>query len=54
MELTEKEIVINKIKEMPEEQLEKVMIFITGLEAGFRLQEKAAAQGGVGGQGLPE
>ncbi len=34
MEPTEKDIVIEKIREMPEEQVEKVIIFIAGLEAG--------------------
>lgn len=34
MEPTEKDIVIEKIMEMPEEQVAKVMIFIAGLKAG--------------------
>ena len=34
MEPTEKDIVIEKIMKMPEEQVAKVMIFIAGLEAG--------------------
>lgn len=34
MEPTEKDIVIEKVKEMPAEQVEKVIIFMAGLEAG--------------------
>lgn len=34
MEPAEKDIVIKKIMEMPAKQIEKVMIFIAGLEAG--------------------
>lgn len=34
MEPAEKDIVIEKIKEMPPEQVAKVLIFIAGLEAG--------------------
>lgn len=34
MEPTEKGIVIEKVMEMPEKQVEKVLIFIAGLEAG--------------------
>lgn len=34
MEPTEKDIVIEKVKEMPPEQVAKVLIFIAGLEAG--------------------
>ena len=34
MEPTEKDIVIEKVIEMPEKQVEKVLIFIAGLEAG--------------------
>lgn len=34
MDPTEKDIAIKKIKEMPPEQVAKVLIFIAGLEAG--------------------
>lgn len=34
MEPTEKDIVIEKIKELPPEHVSKVLIFIAGLEAG--------------------
>lgn len=34
MEPTEKDIVIEKVKEMPADQVEKVIIFMAGLEAG--------------------
>ena len=37
MEPTEKDIVIEKIKDMPQEQVSKVLIFIAGLEAGSKL-----------------
>ncbi len=39
MEPTEKGIVIEKVMEMPEKQVEKVLIFIAGLEAGSRMEE---------------
>ena len=39
MEPTEKGIVIEKVMEMPEKQVEKVLIFIDGLEAGSRMEE---------------
>mgnify|MGYP000408705857 CR=1 FL=1 len=38
MEPTEKDIVIEKIKEMPPEQVAKVLIFIAGLEAGGNIK----------------
>ena len=34
MEPAEKDMVIEKVKEMPPEQVAKVLIFIAGLEAG--------------------
>lgn len=34
MESTEKDILIEKIKNMPLEHVEKILIFIAGLEAG--------------------
>lgn len=40
MESTEKDILIEKIVNMPPEQVEKVLIFIAGLEAGKRISEK--------------
>lgn len=39
MEPTEKDIVIEKIKELPSEQVSKVLIFIAGLEAGSVIQD---------------
>lgn len=46
MEPTEKDIVIKKIINMPVEQVEKVLIFIAGLEAGsgFSGEKKKADQ----------
>lgn len=41
MEPTEKDIVIEKVKEMPPEQVAKVLIFIAGLEAGGSLKTNA-------------
>lgn len=38
MEPTEKDIVIEKVKEMPPEQVAKVLIFIAGLEAGSNIE----------------
>lgn len=40
MEPTEKDIVIEKIKDMPPEQVAKVLIFIAGLEAGSNIGDK--------------
>lgn len=40
MEPTEKDIVIEKIMEMPVEQVSKVLIFIAGLEAGSNAEER--------------
>ena len=40
MEPTEKDIVIEKVKEMPPEQVAKVLIFIAGLEAGSSIENK--------------
>lgn len=40
METREKDIVIEKIKEMTPEQVEKVLIFIAGLEAGSGIQSE--------------
>lgn len=40
MEPTEKDIVIGKIREMPEEQVRKLLIFIAGLEAGDEISNK--------------
>ena len=40
MEPTEKDIVIGKIMEMPEEQAKKLLIFIAGLEAGDEILNK--------------
>lgn len=38
MKPTEKDIVIEKIKDMPSEQVSKVLIFIAGLEAGENIK----------------
>lgn len=40
MEPTEKDILIEKITNMPPEQVTKVLIFIAGLEAGNRVVKK--------------
>lgn len=40
MEPTEKDIVIEKVKSMPPEQVAKVLIFIAGLEAGSNIEDK--------------
>lgn len=40
MESTEKTILIEKIINMPPEQVAKVLIFIAGLEAGDKITEK--------------
>lgn len=40
MEPTEKDIVIEKLKEMPPEQVAKVLIFIAGLEAGESIRDE--------------
>ena len=45
MEPTEKDIVIEKIREMPEEQVKKLLIFIAGLEAGNEIFQKSASAG---------
>lgn len=37
MESTEKDILIEKIANMPPEQVSKVLIFIAGLEAGNKI-----------------
>lgn len=50
MKHTEKDLVINKIREMPEEQVSKVLIFIAGLEAGIQLQEKKSVEEGSAGE----
>lgn len=39
MEPTEKDIVLEKVKEMPPEQVAKVLIFIAGLEAGGSIKD---------------
>lgn len=41
MEPTEKDIVIGKIKELPPEQVSKVLIFIAGLEAGSNIEVRS-------------
>lgn len=41
MNLTEKDIVIEKIKDLPQEQVKKVLIFIAGLEAGDSIKIKS-------------
>jgi hypothetical protein len=46
MEPTEKDIVIEKIKEMPAEQVVKVRIFIAGLEAGENINSKLEIEKG--------
>ena len=49
MEPTEKDIVIGKIMEMPEEQVKKLLIFIAGQEAGDEILNKiTAAETGKG------
>lgn len=40
MKSTEKDILIEKITNMPPEQVAKVLIFIAGLEAGNRIAEE--------------
>lgn len=40
MDSMEMDIVIEKIKEMPAEQVSKVLIFIAGLEAGENINKK--------------
>lgn len=48
MKPTEKDIVIEKIKDMPPEQVSKVLIFIAGLEAGENIKAKLdVEEGGV-------
>lgn len=44
MEPTVKDIVIGKIREMPEEQVAKVLIFIAGLEAGSQIPDKLTSK----------
>jgi len=39
MESAEKNILIEKIRNMPPEQVEKVLIFVAGLEAGNLIKE---------------
>ncbi|CCZ61356.1 hypothetical protein [Hungatella hathewayi] len=46
MEPTEKDIVIEKIKDMPPEQVSKVLIFIAGLEAGGDIKYSSESKGG--------
>lgn len=41
MKPTEKDIVIEKIMEMPAEKVAKVLIFIAGLEAGENINTKS-------------
>lgn len=45
MEPTEKDIVIEKVKEMPAEQVEKVIIFMAGLEAGSSIGARGEQEG---------
>lgn len=45
MESTEKDILIEKVKAMPPEQLEKLLIFIAGLEAGSKNKDPTIFQG---------
>ena len=47
MEPTEKDIVIEKIKELPPEQVVKVLIFIAGLEAGGNIGDKPELERGT-------
>ena len=46
MKPTEKDIVIDKIKDMPPEQVSKVLIFIAGLEAGENINLKLVIEKG--------
>ena len=46
MEPTEKDIVIDKVKDMPPEQVAKVLIFIAGLEAGSNIEDKTESKRG--------
>lgn len=46
MKPTEKDIVIEKIKDMPPEQVSKVLIFIAGLEAGENINSKLEIEKG--------
>lgn len=39
MNSTEKDILIEKIKKMPQEYVEKILIFIAGLEAGKNISD---------------
>jgi hypothetical protein len=54
MEPTEKDIVIGKIMEMPEEQVKKLLIFIAGLEAGDEISNKITAAEAGKGQSVTE
>lgn len=44
MEHTEKDIVIEKIREMPEEQVAKILIFIAGMGAGGQIPDKLTSK----------
>ncbi len=46
MESTEKDLVIEKVKDMPVEQVSKVLIFIAGLEAGVNIETKSKSEEG--------
>lgn len=54
MKPAEKDIVIEKIRQMPEEQVEKVMIFVAGLEAGGQIKKSLFVQEGKAKEGLLE
>ena len=47
MKPTEKDIVIEKIMEMPAEKVAKVLIFIAGLEAGDEIKCSNEAEEGT-------
>jgi len=47
MKPTEKDIVIEKIMEMPAEQVAKVLIFIAGLEAGDEIKGRNKTEEGT-------
>lgn len=44
MESAEKNILIEKVKHLPPEQVEKVLIFIAGLEAGNHIRDKQGSE----------
>lgn len=46
MEPTEKDIIIKKVKDMPPEQVAKLLIFIAGLEAGSNIDVTLEAKKG--------